>query len=222
MTGRPWLRIAAAALGLLVATAGMLGAFLAGKPLVGTLFSVLLAGVLVFGGIAAFRQRRPERAAQSATAWMEAGLGSETVAAPPPSQAAGLEPRGEESAARAPMPAEFDAAGFLRAAKENFIRLQVASVRGRLDELRDVITTDMYEMLRSEAGAAARSDVVTLNANLLEVATEAGRHRASVRFFGLLRPNPGAEAASFEQVWNLVKPADSSNGWLLAGIQQMH
>ena len=116
----------------------------------------------------------------------------------------------------------FDVTGFLRAAKENFIRLQMASVRGRLDELRDVITTDMYETLRSDAAAAGRSDVVTLNVNLLEVATEAGRHRASVRFFGLVRTNPGAEAASFEQVWNLVKPVDSSNGWLLSGIQQMH
>jgi len=170
VTGRPWLRIAAAALGLLVAAAGMLGAFLAGKPLVGTLFSVLLLGVLVFGGIAAFRQRRPERVARPTT-WLEAGLGSETVAAPPPSQAAGLEPRGEEPSPRASLPAGFDAAGFLRAAKENFIRLQMASVRGRLDELRDVITTDMYETLRAEAGAAAPRDVVTRNANLLEVAT---------------------------------------------------
>jgi len=216
--GRGWLGIAAAVLGLLVALGGMLGGFLAGKPLVGSLFGALLVGVLVFGGFAALRLRRTARAAPSAT-WHYAGLGSETVAAPPPSQAAGLEPRELPPALREPVPAGIDAAGILRAAKENFIRLQVASMRGRLEELRDVITTDMYETLRSGAGAG---DVVTLDAKLLEVATEAGRHRASVRFFGLVRASPGAEAASFEQVWNLVKPADSSNGWLLAGIQQMH
>jgi predicted lipid-binding transport protein (Tim44 family) len=176
--------------------------------------------VLAFGGIAAFRQRRPARAPRRA--WLDAELGSETVAAPPPSQSAGLEPRAEVATPRAPLPAGFDAAGFLRSAKENFIRVQMARLRGRLDELRDVITTDMYETLRSDAGAAGRSDVVTLDANLLEVATEAGRHRASVRFFGLVRASPGAEAASFEQVWNLVKPVDSSNDWLLSGIQQMH
>jgi len=221
VTGRAWLKIAAATLGLLVAFAGMLGAFLAGKPLVGSLFSVLLLGMLLFGGLAAFRQRRPARVARPAV-WLDAFLGSETVAAPPPSQADGLEPRAEAAAPREAVPAGFDAAGLLRAAKENFIRVQVARLRGRLDDLRDVITTDMYETLRSDAGAAGRDDVVTLNANLLEVATEAGRHRASVRFFGLVRTNPGAEAASFEQVWNLVKPVDSSNGWLLSGIQQMH
>jgi predicted lipid-binding transport protein (Tim44 family) len=221
VTGRAWLKIAAATLGLLVAFAGMLGAFLAGKPLVGSLFSVLLLGMLVFGGIAAFRQRRPARVAPPAVR-LDAFLGSETVAAPPPSQADGLEPRLEVAASRETVPAGFDAAGLLRAAKENFIRVQVARLRGRLDDLRDVITTDMYETLRTDTGAAGRDDVVTLNANLLEVATEAGRHRASVRFFGLVRTNPGAEAASFEQVWNLVKPVDSSNGWLLSGIQQMH
>ncbi len=219
--GRSWLKIAAAALGLLVAFGGVLGGFLAGRPLVGSLFGALLVGVLVCGGFAAFRQRRPARAAPSA-AWQYAGLGSETVAAPPPSQAAGLDTREADAAARAQLPAGLDVTGLLRAAKENFIRVQMASVRGRLEDLRDVITTDMYDRLRSDAGARRPPDVVTLNANLLEVATEAGRHRASVRFFGLVRANPGAEAASFEQVWNLVKPADGSGGWLLAGIQRMH
>jgi predicted lipid-binding transport protein (Tim44 family) len=217
--GRSWLKIAAAVLGLLIALGGVLGGFLAGRPLVGSLFGALLLGTLALGGFAALRLRRPSRAAPS-SAWQYAGLGSETVAAPPPSQAAGLETRDEDAAARARLPAGLDATGLLRAAKENFIRVQMASVRGRLDELRDVITTDMYEALRS--GAGRPTDVVTLNANLLEVATEAGRHRASVRFFGLVRTTPGGEAASFEQVWNLVKPADGSSGWLLAGIQQMH
>lgn len=219
--GRSWPKIAIAVLGLLVALGGVLGGFLAGRPLVGSLFGALLVGVLVFGGFAAFRQRRPARAAPSA-AGQYAGLGSETVAAPPPSQAAGLETREAQAAPRAQLPAGLDVAGLLRAAKENFIRLQVASVRGRLEDLRDVITTDVYDMLSSDAGARRSSDVVTLNANLLEVATEAGRHRASVRFFGLVRARPGAEAASFEQVWDLVKPADGSGGWLLAGIQRMH
>jgi predicted lipid-binding transport protein (Tim44 family) len=43
-----------------------------------------------------------------------------------------------------------------------------------------------------------------------------------VRFSGLVRETPGAAPASFEEVWNLMKPADGSSGWLLAGIQQMH
>jgi predicted lipid-binding transport protein (Tim44 family) len=144
------------------------------------------------------------------------------VAAPPPSQAAGFDARFAGSAPRAHVPPGFDIAGFLRAAKENFIRLQMANDSGRLDELRDVTTTGMFEALRTDAGAGQLTDVVTLNADLLEVASESDGHWASVRFSGLVRETPGAEPASFEEVWNLVKPADGSSGWLLAGIQQMH
>ena len=66
------------------------------------------------------------------------------------------------------------------------------------------------------------TDVVTLNADLLEVVTESDRHWASVRFSGLVRELPGQAPVSFAEVWNLAKPTDGSSGWLLAGIQQMH
>jgi predicted lipid-binding transport protein (Tim44 family) len=175
--------------------------------------------MLVFAGSALVRMLRAPRAAQPA--FQYAGLGSETVAAPPPSQAAGFDAR-LSVPARAHVPAGFDVAGFLRAAKENFIRLQMANDSGELKELRDMTTTGMFEALRADAGAGQQTDVVTLNADLLEVTTEGGRHWASVRFSGLVRETPGAQPAIFEEVWNLMKPADGSSGWLLAGIQQMH
>ena len=71
-------------------------------------------------------------------------------------------------------------------------------------------------------GDAQHTDVVSLNADLLEVATEQDGHWASVRFSGTVRETPGAAPVGFEEVWNLVKPAQGSSGWLLAGIQQMH
>lgn len=182
--------------------------------------SALLIGMLVLAGIALLRMLRAPRASRAALQY--AGLGSETVAAPPPSQAAGFDARFSGSPASVHVPPGFDVAGFLRAARENFIRLQMANDSGRLDELREVTTTGMFETLRADAGAGQLTDVVTLNADLLEVATENDRHWASVRFSGLVRETPGTEPGSFEEVWNLVKPVDGSSGWLLAGIQQMH
>jgi predicted lipid-binding transport protein (Tim44 family) len=124
------------------------------------------------------------------------------------------------------IPAGFDTAGFLRAAKTNFIKLQVANDLGRLDEIRELTTQEMYDELRKEmlgrGSVAQQTDVVSLDADLLEVATERAEHWASVRFSGTVRENRGAPPESFEEVWNLVKPADGSSGWLLAGIQQMH
>ena len=203
-----------------LALGGLLGAFFAGNPILGTILGAFLLGVLAFAALALVRMQRAPRAAPPA--FQYAGLGSETVAAPPPSQAAGFEARAPGAPARMHVPAGFDIAGFLRAARENFIRLQMANDSGRLEELRDMTTTGMFETLRADAGAGQQTDVVTLNADLLEVATEGGRHWASVRFSGLVRETAGAEPASFEEVWNLIKPADGSSGWLLAGIQQMH
>jgi predicted lipid-binding transport protein (Tim44 family) len=204
-----------------LALGGVLGALFAGSPILGSLLSALLLGMLVYGAFALVRVLRAPRAAH-APAFQYAGLGSETVAAPPPSQAAGFDLRAAAGAPRPQVPEGFDVAAFLRAAKENFIRLQMANDSGRLDELRGVTTTGMYEALRADAGAGQQTDVVTLHADLLEVATEAGRHWASVRFSGLMRETPGAEPSGFEEVWNLTKPVDGSSGWLLAGIQQMH
>jgi predicted lipid-binding transport protein (Tim44 family) len=64
--------------------------------------------------------------------------------------------------------------------------------------------------------------VAGLEADLLEFVTEGDRHWASVRFTGTVREAPRGQAEAFSEVWNLVKPADGSTGWLLAGIQQMH
>ncbi|MGH8687768.1 MAG: Tim44 domain-containing protein [Burkholderiales bacterium] len=177
-------------------------------------------GLLGFIGFALLRLLRSPRAAPSALQY--AGLGNETVAAPPPSQAIGFDVRAAIAGARAHLPTGFDVSAFLRAAKENFIRLQMASDRGRFDELRDMTTTGMFEALRADARSGARTDVVTLQADVLEVATEGDRHWASVRFSGLVRQTPGAEPAGFGEVWNLVKPVDGATGWLLAGIQPLH
>lgn len=204
-----------------LALGGVLGALFAGSPVLGTLLGALVLGALAFAAFAVVRLLRATRSAPT-PAFQYAGLGSETVAAPPPSQAAGLDPRATLAVPRPHVPAGFDTGAFLRAAKENFIRLQIANDRGRLDELREVTTTGMYEALRADTGAGQQTDVVTLHADLLEVATEQGRHWASVRFSGLTRETPGAEPSSFEEIWNLTKPVDGSTGWLLAGIQQTH
>jgi pimeloyl-ACP methyl ester carboxylesterase len=81
-----------------------------------------------------------------------------------------------------------------------------------------LVTLPGFDGRAPQAGATLES----LQADLLEVATEGERHWASVHFSGTIRDTPGAAPAGFEEVWNLVKPADGSSGWLLAGIQQMH
>ena len=139
----------------------------------------------------------------------------ETVATPPVAQAAPQSSRGR-------LPAGFDEGAFLKAAKLNFIRLQAANDSGRLDEIREFMTDELFDELKRDIQGGQHTDVGSLQADLLEVATEGDRHWASVHFSGTVRDTPNAAPAEFQEVWNLVKPANGASGWLLAGIQQMH
>jgi len=207
---------------------GMLGGILGGLALGGLLawaFSgtglsaILLIALLAVMAVLALRAMRRRESPAEAQVHL-AGVGPERVAVPVRPASIG--------ALNAPsaLPAGFDAAGFLRAAKTNFVKLQIANDAGKLDEIRDFTTDAMFDELRRDVLArpaqAQQTDVMSLNADLLEVATEEDSYWASVRFSGLVRETPGAEPVGFEEVWNLVKPARESSGWLLAGIQQMH
>jgi predicted lipid-binding transport protein (Tim44 family) len=199
-----------------LALGGLLGYLFAGNGMGGILLLVLLA----IAAVVVFRMLSRKREAPQPMQY--AGMGRESVVAPPPSQASGL----SMQATASQLPAGFDASSFLRGAKMNFMKLQAANDRGQVDDLREFTTDEMFEELKKDiaqrGSASQQTDVEGLNADLLEVATEGDRHWASVRFSGLVREAPGATPAGFEEVWNLVKPANGSSGWLLAGIQQMH
>ncbi len=197
-----------------LALGGLLGYFLGGQGTGILLMMVLLAvaAVVVFRVMAAKRREGPEPMQYAS------GPSPREVTLP-----AAAQPMA--GSAGTALPAGFDAAGFLKGAKLNFIKLQAANDAGRVDDIREFTTDEMYGVLKRDidgrGGAAQRTDVVSLDAELLEVATEGSQHWASVRFAGTIREDAGA-AEGFEEVWNLVKPADGSSGWLLAGIQQMH
>ena len=195
-----------------LAIGGLLGYLFAGNGIFGLVLLALLAVGIGLALRAAMRRREEARPMQLA------GLAGETVSAPPRPQAALAAAR-----SRAPqVPAGFDMSGFLRTAKMQFIRLQAANDSGRMDEIREFTTPEMFEELRADAQPGSQTDVVALNADLLELAQEKDSYWASVRFSGMVREEKAAEPVGFEEVWNLVKPADGSSGWLLAGIQQMH
>ena len=49
---------------------------------------------------------------------------------------------------------------------------------------------------------------------------EDGYEVASVRFWGLLREEPGANPESFDEIWHVRRKAGTRDSWLIAGIQQ--
>ncbi|MCW7537314.1 Tim44-like domain-containing protein [Aquabacterium sp. A7-Y] len=123
------------------------------------------------------------------------------------------------------VPAGFDAHGFLEAAKSNFVLLQEAWDRADLSALRALMTDDMLVhiglQLQERGDQPNRTDVVTLQAELLGVEDVGATFLASVEFSGMIREEVTSGAAPFREVWNLTKPKDGSSGWLLAGVQAL-
>ena len=122
------------------------------------------------------------------------------------------------------IPADFDVDGFLRQAKLNFVRLQAANDRGDMEDIRlfstPEVAAEIQVQYQERGHAQQQTDVIQLNADLLDIDSEAGRHVASVRFHGQLREDVHAAPELFTEVWHLVKPVDGSSGWRVAGIQQ--
>ena len=204
----------------------------------GALMGILLLAALVFGAVLLFRLFFRGKPAQQPMQYAGASPygGSAPapeapapVAAPTPIGAAphsvaATTQSGYAPQAASPFPPDFDADQFLRHARTNFQNLQAAHDRRDLTSIRDFLTPELYREIEAEVrasgGAPQKTDIVTLNAEVLDVATEGPLHIVSVRFSGLIREEPGAEAAPFSEVWHLEKPVDGRSGWLVSGIQQ--
>lgn len=130
---------------------------------------------------------------------------------------------GQTEAAGPAIPEGFDKAGFEAVAKENFLKLQKTWDSGNVVEISDFTTDDFFiavtHKLRERGSAPQTSEVINLSVNLLGILTEGDENVAVVEFDGAMKV-----AGEFEQVrerWVLVKKADDSTGWLLAGIEQV-
>jgi predicted lipid-binding transport protein (Tim44 family) len=155
-----------------------------------------------------------------------AGAGNEPAAAQSPSLSPAIGAAPAFGAQPQPnIPAGFDTDGFLRQAKLNFVKLQAVHDSGKLGELREFTTDSMFESIKQDllqhGAVGQQTDVVTLDADLLEALTEGDTHWASVRFSGMIRENADGQPESFQEIWNLAKPVSGATGWVLAGIQQI-
>ncbi|MFP5399929.1 MAG: Tim44 domain-containing protein [Gammaproteobacteria bacterium] len=193
------------------------------------LASFMLIALLVVAAIVVVRllARRASGPGMQRMATAGAGAGTATPAWPPAGAAAGHAGAAASAAAPAPaLPADFDRTGFERVAKAIFIRMQAAHDAADLDDLRQFTTPELFAEVRldlQERGAAPNhTDVVQVDAEVLDVTQDGSRQIVSVRYHGLIREEQGAAAHDFDEVWHLVKPHDDSRGWAIAGIQQRH
>jgi predicted lipid-binding transport protein (Tim44 family) len=125
---------------------------------------------------------------------------------------------------RKPLPPGFDAEGFAKEAKRQYIQIQRSYDNADRAALSTVMTSEMNDEIGRELDQRVGhqpTEIVTLDADVLDVTNEGGKYWASVRFTGLMREDGEPLPTSVDEVWNLTKPVNGSSGWLLAGISQL-
>ncbi len=184
----------------------------------GAFAGLLLIGLLLAGLVLAARALRGKAAQQplqyAGAGGIEPSLGTLPGGAGVNSVAATI----------AGAPADFDAAGFLRHARLNFVKLQEAHDRKDLSLMRDFLAPEVYREIEADIRAAGdapqQTEVLTLEADIGDVVEEAGSYIVSVRFSGKIREAADQEGAPFREIWHLEKPMNGRGGWVVAGIQQ--
>lgn len=124
------------------------------------------------------------------------------------------------------IPADFDAKAFLRQAELAFMRLQAANDARDLNDIREYTTPEMFAeiamQVRERGEQPQQTDVVSVNAQLLEVVREGDYTIASVRYTGLIRETPDATPEAFDEIWHVRRDENDRDGtWLISGIQQV-
>ena len=197
--------------------AGLMALFM-NNGVAGVLMGLLLMAAIAGVAVMAFRALRG-RAAQAPLQY--AGHGQ------PGSVALGAGPGAATHSVAATAgrwPADFNAEEFLRHARLNFVHLQQAHDARDSTALADFLTPDLLtavqEQWQSESTASGKTDVVTLESEVLDVVTEGLLYIVSVRFSGLIREGAETEAQPFAEIWHLEKPLRGTTGWLVSGIQQ--
>lgn len=126
------------------------------------------------------------------------------------------------------IPAGFDVAGFTESAKRNFITLQDAWDRADIPALRAMMTDEMLREIQAQLaeraaqpGSAQKTEVLSLDAQLLGIEETDVDYLASVEFSGMVREDAAAGPTPMREVWNMVKPKSGRGGWLVAGVQAL-
>lgn len=186
----------------------------------GSILMIVLAVVAVMFLFSMLRRKQQQPAMQYA------GAGAPYAGTPAQEPLSGASSGvAAPAAAAANIPADFPVESFLRNSKTSFIRLQAANDRKDLNDIREYTTPEMFAeismQIKERDNTPQKTDVDSVNAELLEVNTENDIAIASVRMSGQLREN-GGSPENFDEIWHVQKNLkDDKSVWLLAGIQQV-
>lgn len=119
-------------------------------------------------------------------------------------------------------PSGFNEADFLRQAKVTFIRLQSAYDQKNLQDLTAFTAPEVFAEIKMQLDERGdepnNTEVITLEAQLLDVSKQSLSTLASVRFTGSIKEN-NDPLSPLDEIWHF-RQFSNNNEWVIGGIQQ--
>ncbi len=129
------------------------------------------------------------------------------------------------SAAIPSLPPGFDQEEFLNGAKAIFSRLQSAWDKRDMEDLRQFTVPAVWAEIQRQAEAEPRSgrtEVLLVNARLLEVRPMEGRLVASVLYDVMMRERAEEQTKQVRELWHFSREESQPESfWVLEGLQQL-
>lgn len=120
------------------------------------------------------------------------------------------------------LPTGFVEDDFLRDAKVKFIRLQAAYDKKNLIDLSEFTTPEVLAEIKLQfqerGNDLNETQVITLEAELLDVSAEHSPATASVRFTGVIKEDNN-QPSPLNEIWHF-RQLEHSNSWIVSGVQQ--
>jgi predicted lipid-binding transport protein (Tim44 family) len=134
------------------------------------------------------------------------------------------QPAAGPQAAPVAIPADFDQTSFLAGAESAYRYLQTAWDKRDLAAIRGLTTDKVFAELQDQLRATDvdnKTEVLKVNAELLEVREVGSELEATVMFDCIIREDEGA-TDQVREIWHFTKPVSSKQPkWYLDGIQQL-
>lgn len=117
----------------------------------------------------------------------------------------------------------FNEENFLQNARTYYLRLQAAWDAGRMTEIAEYVTPELYRELSQQRATLGQNftEVLQLNVEFLGLAKEGDTIFAGVRYSGMIREQQDAPPHPFKETWHIQRSLSEQNAnWYIAGIQQ--
>ncbi|MFJ1269517.1 Tim44 domain-containing protein [Legionella lytica] len=129
---------------------------------------------------------------------------------------------GANSSGAADVPAGFSPANFLREAKVSFNRLQAAYDEKNTQDLREFTAPEVFAEIKMQLDERGnepnKTEVINLEAELLDISRQTNSYIASVHFTGSIKEND-EPMTQLDEIWHF-RQFDGNSAWVVGGIQQ--